>query len=40
MSYAYVNEEEAKKHKPTVAIMKQGNMIKELIQYEPEATVM
>ncbi|MFE6168078.1 aspartate 1-decarboxylase [Viridibacillus arvi] len=40
MSYAYVNEEEAKKHKPTVAIMQQGNMIKELIQYEPEATVM
>ncbi|KOO49031.1 aspartate 1-decarboxylase [Viridibacillus arvi] len=40
MSYAYVNEEEAKKHKPTVAIMKQGNMIKELIHYEPEATVM
>ncbi|MGE7933341.1 aspartate 1-decarboxylase [Viridibacillus arvi] len=40
MSYAYVNEEEAKKHKPTVAIIQQGNMIKELIQYEPEATVM
>ncbi|MFF3100316.1 aspartate 1-decarboxylase [Viridibacillus sp. NPDC093762] len=40
MSYAYVNDEEAKKHKPTVAIMQQGNMIKELIQYEPEATVM
>jgi len=40
MSYAYVNEEEAKNHKPTVAIMQQGNTIKELIQYEPEATVM
>ncbi|MEK4761317.1 aspartate 1-decarboxylase [Viridibacillus sp. FSL E2-0187] len=40
MSYAYVNDEEAKKHKPTVAIMQQGNMIKELIQYEPEATAM
>ncbi|ETT81121.1 aspartate 1-decarboxylase [Viridibacillus sp. FSL R5-0477] len=40
MSYAYVNDEEAKNHKPTVAIMQQGNTIKELIQYEPEATVM
>lgn len=40
MSYAYVTDEEAKKHKPTVAIMQQGNMIKDLIQYEPEATVM
>lgn len=40
MSYAYVNNEEAKNHKPTVAIMQHGNTIKELIQYEPEATVM
>ncbi|MBK3496748.1 aspartate 1-decarboxylase [Viridibacillus sp. YIM B01967] len=40
MSYAYVDHEEAKNHKPTVAIMQEGNTIKELIQYEPEATVM
>ncbi|KOY83115.1 aspartate 1-decarboxylase [Lysinibacillus macroides] len=40
MSYAYVDNEEAKDHKPTVAIMGEGNTIREMITYEPEATVM
>jgi len=40
ISYAYVDNEEAATHKPTVAIMGEGNVIKEMISYEPEATVM
>jgi len=40
ISYAYVNNDEAKDHKPTDAIMGEGNTIKEMISYEPEATVM
>lgn len=40
MSYAYVDNDEAKNHKPTVAIMGEGNTIREMIAYEPEATVM
>lgn len=40
MSYAYVENEEAATHKPTVAIMGEQNKIKEIISYEPEATVM
>lgn len=40
MSYAYVTNEEAATHKPTVAIMNEQNEIKEMISYEPEATVM
>lgn len=40
ISYVYVDNEEAKDHKPTVAIMGEGNAIKEMISYEPEATVM
>jgi aspartate 1-decarboxylase len=40
ISYVYVDNEEAKNHKPTVAIMGEGNIIKEMISYEPEATVM
>ncbi|KGA83200.1 aspartate decarboxylase [Lysinibacillus fusiformis] len=40
ISYAYVDNDEAKNHKPTVAIMGAGNTIKEMISYEPEATVM
>lgn len=40
MSYAYVDNEEAKTHKPTVAIMNEQNEIKDMISYEPEATVM
>ena len=40
ISYAYVDNAEAKDHKPTVAIMGEGNTIKEIISYEPEATVL
>lgn len=40
ISYAYVENTEAKDHKPTVAIMGEGNTIKEIIAYEPEATVL
>ncbi|KOS69130.1 aspartate decarboxylase [Lysinibacillus contaminans] len=40
ISYAYVDNAEAKDHKPTVAIMDEGNTIKEMIEYEPEATVL
>ena len=40
LSYAYVMNENARDHKPTVAIMDADNQIKEIIYYEPEATVM
>ncbi|TWT07645.1 aspartate 1-decarboxylase [Planococcus sp. CPCC 101016] len=40
LSYAYVMNENAREHKPTVAIMDADNQIKEIIHYEPEATVM
>ena len=40
ISYVYVNDEEARSHKPTVAIMGEGNIVKDMISYEPEATVM
>ena len=40
MSYVMVDAKEAKSHKPTVAIMDANNNIKEMISYEPEATVM
>ncbi|MCL1696469.1 MULTISPECIES: aspartate 1-decarboxylase [unclassified Lysinibacillus] len=40
ISYVYVDNKEAKDHKPTVAIMGESNTIKEMISYEPEATVM
>jgi aspartate 1-decarboxylase len=40
ISYVYVDDKEARDHKPTVAIMGEGNKIKEMINYEPEATVM
>ncbi|MFB5087331.1 aspartate 1-decarboxylase [Psychrobacillus sp. PGGUH221] len=40
LSYAYVMNEEAKTHQPTVAIMNDNNTIKQIIHYEPEATVM
>lgn len=39
ISYVYVDNAEAKEHKPTVAIMGEGNTIKEMIAYEPEATI-
>lgn len=40
ISYVYVMNEEAKGHQPTVAIMGEQNKIKEIISYEPEATVL
>ncbi|MGE7666000.1 aspartate 1-decarboxylase [Ureibacillus composti] len=40
ISYVYVVNEEAKGHQPTVAIMGEQNKIKEIICYEPEATVL
>ncbi len=40
ISYVYVDNAEAKDHKPTVAIMGDGNIVKEMITNEPEATVM
>ncbi|PKH10015.1 MULTISPECIES: aspartate 1-decarboxylase [Planomicrobium] len=40
LSYAYVMDENARDHKPAVAIMDGDNRIKEIISYEPEATIM
>ncbi|KGR84996.1 aspartate 1-decarboxylase [Lysinibacillus odysseyi] len=40
MSYVLVDAEEAKHHMPKVAIMDENNHIKEMINYEPEATVL
>lgn len=40
LSYGYVMDKDARSHKPTVAIMDADNSIKEIIHYEPEATVM
>ena len=40
LSYAYVMNEEAKNHRPTVGIMSSDNTINQIINYEPEATVM
>ena len=39
MSYVLVDAEEAKNHVPKVAIMDENTRIKEMINYEPEATV-
>lgn len=40
LSYAYIMDDAARDHKPTVAIMDGSNKIKEIISYEPEATIM
>jgi len=40
LSYVYMMNDEAINHKPTVAIMNKNNSIREIISYEPEATVM
>ncbi len=40
LSYVYMMNEEAKGHKPTVALMNEDNSIQDLISYEPEATVL
>lgn len=40
ISYVYVDNKEVAEHTPTVAIMGENNTIKEIIEYEPEATIM
>lgn len=40
LTYGYVMDESARGHKPTVAIMNENNTIREIINYEPEATIM
>jgi aspartate 1-decarboxylase len=40
LTYGYVMNENAKGHKPKVALMDEQNSIREIISYEPEATVM
>lgn len=40
LSYGYIMDKDARDHKPTVAIMDADNSIKEIIHYEPEATIM
>lgn len=40
LSYVYMMNDEAIDHKPTVAIMNEDNSVREIISYEPEATVM
>lgn len=40
LSYAYIMDDLARDHKPTVAIMDEANKIKQIISYEPEATIM
>lgn len=40
ISYVYVDNKEVAEHTPTVAIMGENNTIKEIITYEPEATIM
>lgn len=39
MSYVYVSDEEAKNHRPKVAIMNPDNTIQEILDYEAEATI-
>lgn len=40
LTYGYVMDENARNHKPTVCIMNEDNTIREIISYEPEATIM
>ena len=40
ISYVYVDNNEVAEHNPTVAIMGDSNTIKEIIAYEPEATIL
>ena len=40
LTYGYVMDENVRDHKPTVAIMDENNKIREIINYEPEATIM
>ena len=40
IGYSYLTLEEAQKNEPKVAILDENNKVKQLIHYEPEATVM
>lgn len=40
ISYVYVDNKEVAEHTPTVAIMGESNTIKEIMAYEPEATIL
>ncbi|WP_163100969.1 aspartate 1-decarboxylase [Peribacillus alkalitolerans] len=40
ISYTMVPEENVRQHKPKVAIMDENNRITQMIDYEPEATVL
>ncbi|WP_108671152.1 aspartate 1-decarboxylase [Peribacillus acanthi] len=40
ISYTMIAEEKVKQHKPKVAIMDENNNITQMIDYEPEATVL
>ncbi|WP_042346450.1 aspartate 1-decarboxylase [Bacillus massiliigorillae] len=40
ISYAVLSNEEVKTHQPKIAIMGPDNTIKEMISYEPEATIL
>ncbi|PLR77166.1 aspartate 1-decarboxylase [Bacillus sp. V3-13] len=40
ISYALLSEENVKTHQPKVAIMGEGNSIKELLHAEPEMTIL
>lgn len=40
LTYGYVMDENARDHKPAVAIMDENNKIREIISCEPEATIM
>lgn len=40
IGYGYMSMEEAVNHHPTVAILDEHNKVKQIINYEPEATVM
>lgn len=40
LSYVYMMNDEAKSYKPTVAIMNEDNSVRDLISYEPEATIL
>ncbi|WP_432786696.1 Aspartate 1-decarboxylase [Oligella sp. MSHR50489EDL] len=39
MSYVHVSDEEAKNHRPKVAIMNPDNTIQEILDHEAEATI-
>lgn len=40
ISYVYLDDNEVANHQPTVALMGENNTIKQMLNYEPEATVL